>query len=82
MWLWVEAAAYQGAAAAAAAAAAACLFSVSLVGVAAEVHILKRTAELTGGSYGVALNEHHLQVGWQDYAATCTRAAAAFHHPP
>eukprot|EP00879_Flechtneria_rotunda_P016374 GHRR01017131.1.p1 GENE.GHRR01017131.1~~GHRR01017131.1.p1 ORF type:complete len:394 (+),score=126.77 GHRR01017131.1:120-1301(+) len=34
---------------------------VSVVGVAAEVHILRRTAEQTGGTYGVAMNETHLQ---------------------
>jgi transcription initiation factor TFIIH subunit 2 len=30
------------------------------VGVSAEVHILRRATEVTGGSYSVALNEAHL----------------------
>jgi hypothetical protein len=34
--------------------------SVSVVGVAAEVHIFRRAAEETGGAYGVALSEAHL----------------------
>lgn len=34
---------------------------VSVVGVAAEVFVLKRAAEVTGGTYGVALSEAHLQ---------------------
>lgn len=33
---------------------------VSLVGVAAEVHVLRHTAQVTGGTYGVSLNESHL----------------------
>ncbi|KAF8067113.1 GTF2H2 [Scenedesmus sp. PABB004] len=42
------------------AAAAADHIRVSVVGVCAEVHILRRAAQLTGGSYGVALSEAHL----------------------
>ncbi|GLC44389.1 hypothetical protein PLESTM_001591800 [Pleodorina starrii] len=34
---------------------------VSVVGVAAEVYVCRRIAEETGGSYGVALNEAHLE---------------------
>jgi hypothetical protein len=30
------------------------------VGVAAEVHVCRRIAQETGGSYGIALNETHL----------------------
>ncbi|WIA12536.1 hypothetical protein OEZ85_006197 [Tetradesmus obliquus] len=33
---------------------------VSIVGVSAEVHVLRRATEATGGTYGVALNEAHL----------------------
>jgi transcription initiation factor TFIIH subunit 2 len=33
---------------------------VSLIGVAAEVHVLHHTAQVTGGTYGVSLNESHL----------------------
>lgn len=33
---------------------------VTVVGVAAEVHILRRATEVTGGSYSVALSESHL----------------------
>eukprot|EP00967_Tisochrysis_lutea_P105143 scaffold160081_cov27-Tisochrysis_lutea.AAC.1 len=33
---------------------------VSLVGVAAEVHVCRRMTQETGGSYGIALNETHL----------------------
>lgn len=33
---------------------------VSIVGVAAEVHVLRHTTQVTGGSYGVALNKAHL----------------------
>jgi hypothetical protein len=31
-----------------------------VVGVAAEVHVLRRTAQVTGGAYGVSLSESHL----------------------
>ncbi|PNH05866.1 General transcription factor IIH subunit 2, partial [Tetrabaena socialis] len=34
---------------------------VSVVGVAAEVYVCRRVTEVTGGSYGVALNEAHLE---------------------
>ncbi|KAG2499971.1 hypothetical protein HYH03_002256 [Edaphochlamys debaryana] len=34
---------------------------VSIVGVAAEVHVCRRIAEDTGGSYGVALHEGHME---------------------
>lgn len=31
-----------------------------MVGVAAEVHVLRHTAQVTGGTYGVSLSESHL----------------------
>lgn len=34
---------------------------VSVVGIAAEVYVCRRIADDTGGSYGVALNEGHLE---------------------
>ncbi len=37
-----------------------CVHSVSVVGLAAEVHVCRRMSDMTGGSYAVALNESHL----------------------
>ena len=45
----------------AAAAAKASGLRISVVGLAAEVHISHRLCEMTGGSYGVALGEHHVE---------------------
>ncbi|GBF89199.1 general transcription factor IIH subunit 2 [Raphidocelis subcapitata] len=42
---------------------------VSVVGVAAEVHILRRATEETGGAYGVALSEQHLAEQLLSHAA-------------
>ncbi|KAK9816858.1 hypothetical protein WJX72_006257 [[Myrmecia] bisecta] len=41
---------------------------VSIVGIAAEVYVCRRTTEETGGTYGVALNDKHLEELVLDHA--------------
>ncbi|GFR41049.1 hypothetical protein Agub_g1692, partial [Astrephomene gubernaculifera] len=49
---------------------------VSIVGVAAEVYVCRRITEDTGGSYGVALHEQHLQQLVMQHAAPPPATAA------